>query len=137
LVLVPGLTVVQLHEQVAGVEQVGEALGGERAGARVFVFEVVPDSSHGFGDRWGDAAGTAPPHTSCRRRHAASSGMRRFSSAKSSPIAWRTSWMAPSKASGGITICHTRVMFSRSSSPSSGNIHAMKSGVRSAGMPEA
>ena len=45
LVLLAGVTVVQVHEEVPGLEEVGEALGGERAGAGVFVFEVVADSS--------------------------------------------------------------------------------------------
>jgi hypothetical protein len=35
---------VELHEEVPGMEEVGEALGGERAGSRVLVFEVVIDS---------------------------------------------------------------------------------------------
>ena len=62
LVLLAGVAVVQVHEQVPGLEQVGEALGGERAGAGVFVFEVVADSSQGFGDGRGGTAGAAPPH---------------------------------------------------------------------------
>ena len=44
-------------------------------------------------------------------------------------MAWWTSCTAPPKTSAGITICQMRVMFSRSSSPSSGNIQAINSGV--------
>ena len=50
LIVLTRLTVVQLDEQVPRMEQVGEALRRERAGAGIFVFEVVADPSQGFGD---------------------------------------------------------------------------------------
>jgi hypothetical protein len=44
LVLVARLTVVELHQEVRGVEEVGEALGGQGAGFGVLLFEIVVDS---------------------------------------------------------------------------------------------
>ena len=82
---------------------------------------VFPDA-----DEWLDAA-------TPRRSQGAptSSGMRRVSSDQSSPIAAAASCVAPANASGGITCCQRRVMFSRSSSPMRGNIHPTNSGKRS------
>ena len=67
------------------------------------------------------------------QRELDSVGIRRVSSAQSSPIASWMSVLAFSKAGGGITICQIRVMFSRSSWPINGNIHATSSGKRSCG----
>jgi hypothetical protein len=50
LVLLTRLPVVQIDEQIGGVVHVDEAFGGERVRAGVFVFEVVPDPSLGFGN---------------------------------------------------------------------------------------
>jgi hypothetical protein len=55
LVLLARLTVVELHEEIRGVEEVGEAFRGERAGSGILVFEVVIDSPQGFGDASGGA----------------------------------------------------------------------------------
>ena len=55
-------------------------------------------------------------------------GMRRVSSAQSSPIASGMRCLTPATAGAGMTICQTRVMFSRSSWPNKRNIHAITSG---------
>jgi hypothetical protein len=51
---------VELHEEIRGVEEVGEALGGERAGAGVLVLEVVVDPPERFGGATRGTAGTVP-----------------------------------------------------------------------------
>jgi hypothetical protein len=59
LVLLARLTVVELHQEVRGVEEVGEALGGQRAGFGVLLFEIVIDSPERFGDASRRATGAA------------------------------------------------------------------------------
>lgn len=58
-------------------------------------------------------------------------GIRRFSSAQSLPTDCLMSSLIPVKTGAGITICHIRVMFSRSSFPINGNSHPTTSGNRS------
>ena len=65
------------------------------------------------------------------QRRLANSGMRLSRSAQPSPTAFLMSCAAPENTSGGFTIWRIRVIFSRSSSPSSGNIQATASGKRS------
>ena len=55
------VAVVQLHEQLRGPPEVGEALGGERAGAGVLVFEVVADPDRAVRD------GAGRPSRPCAR----------------------------------------------------------------------
>lgn len=64
LVLVECLAVVQRHEQVGRAVDIGEALGGEGARARILVLEVVAYPNQGFGDarrlRRGQCAPSSP-----------------------------------------------------------------------------
>jgi len=59
LVLLARLAVVELHEEIGGVKEVGEALGGERACSRVLVFKVAIDSAQRFASASRRATGAA------------------------------------------------------------------------------
>ena len=61
-------------------------------------------------------------------------GMRCMISAQSPPTAFLMSSLASLKAGAGITACIIRIMFSRSSFPIKGNIHATNSGNLSWGI---
>ncbi|TMK60848.1 MAG: hemerythrin domain-containing protein [Actinobacteria bacterium] len=101
-------------------------------------FHAPIDAARSAIDNWRAAPSTpaATTHARGRRHYPASSGMRRVSSAKPSPVAWWMSGMDGAKTSHGMSICKARVKFSRSSSPSSGYIHAVNSGTRLPGMVE-